>query len=106
MGFSFVSLKREQSLFAEGIIPERRVQEAASAVETDRARLRQSEKALGLAGLDAASIKRIAAGGPLQDGLVVTAKTAGTKAIQSSRKRFICLPTLLFYLSFTLRDTP
>lgn len=72
------TLKREQSLFAEGIIPERRVQEAAAAAEGDRARLRQSEKALALAGLDTGSIKRIAAGGALQDGLLVTAKTAGT----------------------------
>ena len=72
------TLKREQSLFAEGIIPERRVQEAAASVEADRARLRHSEKALTLAGLDSASIKRIMQGGALQDGLLITAKAAGS----------------------------
>ena len=72
------ALLREQQLFAEGIIPERRVLEAAAAADEDRARVRQSEAALRLAGLDAASIKRIGAGGTMQDGLTVHAKAAGT----------------------------
>ena len=70
--------QRERLLFAEGIIPERRVQEADGAVEGDRARVQQAEAALRLAGVDAASIRKIAAGGTLQDGLTVHAKTAGT----------------------------
>ncbi len=70
--------QRERALLAEGIVPERRVQEAESAAEEDRARLQQAEAALRLAGVDATSIRKIAAGGALQDGLTVHAKTAGT----------------------------
>ena len=70
--------QRERMLFADGIIPERRVQEAEGAAEEDRARLQQAEGALRLAGVDAASVRKIAAGGALQDGLTVHAKTAGT----------------------------
>ena len=70
--------QRERMLFADGIIPERRVQEAEGADEADRARVQQAEAALRLAGVDAASVKKIAAGGALQDGLTVHAKRAGT----------------------------
>ena len=72
------TLQRERSLAAEGIIPERRVQEAEGAAEEAQARLRQAEAALRLAGLDTASIKKIAAGGGLQDGLTLVAKSSGT----------------------------
>ena len=71
------TLARERQLFGEGIIPERRVQEAESTAQDDTARLRHAEAALRLAGIDAATIQRIAASGILQDGLVVRAKTAG-----------------------------
>ena len=70
--------QRERMLFADGIIPERRVQEAESAAEDDRARLQQAQAALRLAGMDAASVTKIEMGGALQDGLTVHAKTAGT----------------------------
>ncbi|MBI2750605.1 MAG: efflux RND transporter periplasmic adaptor subunit [Burkholderiales bacterium] len=70
--------QRERMLFADGIIPERRVQEAEGAAEEDRARVQQAEAALRLAGMDTASVRKIAAGGALQDGLTVHAKTAGT----------------------------
>ncbi len=70
--------QRERMLFTDGIIPERRVQEAESAAEEDRARVQQTEAALRLAGVDAASVKKIAAGGALQDGLTVHAKMSGT----------------------------
>ncbi len=70
--------QRERMLFADGIIPERRVQEADGAAEEDRARVQQAEAALRLAGLDRGSVKKIAAGGALQDGLTVHAKSAGT----------------------------
>lgn len=72
------AVQRERMLFTDGIIPERRVQEAEGDAEEDRARLQQAEAALRLAGLDAASIKKIGAGGTLQDGLTVHAKAAGT----------------------------
>ena len=70
--------QRERMLFTEGIIPERRVQEADGAAEEDRARVQQAEAALRLAGMDVASVRKIAAGGALQDGLTVHAKTGGT----------------------------
>ena len=70
--------QRERMLAVEGIIPERRVQEAEGAAEEDRARVRQAEAALRLAGVDSASVKEIGAGGALQDGLTVHAKMAGT----------------------------
>ena len=72
------TLQRERTLFTEGIIPERRVQEAEAAAEEGRARLQQAEAALRLAGLDAGRIKKIGAGGALQDSLTVHAKAAGT----------------------------
>lgn len=71
------TLQREKALLAEGIIPERRVQEAEAAAQDDAARQRQAEAALRLAGIDAASIQRIAAGGTLQDGVMVRARAAG-----------------------------
>ena len=72
------TVQRERMLFTDGIIPERRVQEAEGDAEADRARLQQAEAALRLAGLDATSIKKIRTGGTLQDGLTVHAQTAGT----------------------------
>lgn len=69
--------QRERLLFADGIIPERRVQEAESAAAEDMARQRQAESALRLAGLDAAAIRRVAGGGALQDALVLHARTPG-----------------------------
>lgn len=71
------TLQREKSLLGEGIIPERRVQEAEAAAQDAVARQRQAESALRLAGIDAASIQRIAIGGSLQDGVVVRARAAG-----------------------------
>lgn len=79
------TLLRERALFAEGIIPERRVQEAEGAAEADNARLRQAEAALRLAGLDPNSIKKIAAGGALQDGVTVFAKAPGTVMMLSAK---------------------
>ncbi len=72
------TLQRERMLLAEGIIPERRVQEAEGSAEESRARVQQAEAALRLAGVDAAGILQIAAGGTLEAGLTVYAKAAGT----------------------------
>lgn len=70
-------LVRERQLFGEGIIPERRVQEAEAAERSDTGRVRQAEAALRLAGADASALKRIGEGGRLDDGLVVRARAAG-----------------------------
>ena len=79
------TLQRERALFTEGIIPERRVQEAEGAAEEGSARLRQAEAALRLAGLDPNSIKKIAAGAGLQDGVTVFAKAPGTVMALSAK---------------------
>ena len=71
------TLARERSLFGEGIIPERRVQEAQAAAAGDAARQRQAEAALRLAGADAATLQHAANGGALQDSLTVRARAAG-----------------------------
>lgn len=71
------TLQREKQLAAEGIVPERRAQDAETAAAEDRARLRQAEAALRLAGLDAAAIRRVAEGGAMQDALLIRARAGG-----------------------------
>lgn len=70
--------KRERALFNEGIIPERRVQEAQAALQESEAALRQAKAALRLSGLPAAAINRITASGKLEDSLTLRAAQAGT----------------------------
>ena len=74
---SAITVKRERELFAEGIIPQRRVQEAEAAAAQHQARQRQSEAALRLAGIDGTAIGRITAGGAIDSVLVLRARTAG-----------------------------
>ncbi|MDO9167414.1 MAG: efflux RND transporter periplasmic adaptor subunit [Rhodoferax sp.] len=71
------TLQRERLLFADGIVPERRVQEAESTAAEDQARQRHAEAALRLAGLDAPTIRRVADGGAMQDALVLRARSPG-----------------------------
>lgn len=71
------SLERERQLFAEGIIPERRVQEAEAADQEATARQIYAESSLRLAGVDPATIRKMTNGGGLQDELVVRAKSDG-----------------------------
>lgn len=72
------ALTREQALLADGIVPERRVQESQAAAAEARIRQTQAEAALRLAGADAGSIRRVADGGAMQDVLVLRARTPGT----------------------------
>ncbi len=74
------TLNREKALFAEGIIPERRVQEAQMAASTATAAIRQAEAAMRLAGAESAVIRRVASGGRPDDALVVRAKREGLVA--------------------------
>lgn len=69
--------QREQSLFNEGIIPQRRVQEAQAALAESEAALAQARAALALSGMDGATINRVAAGGKLESSLTLTAAKAG-----------------------------
>lgn len=71
------TLQRERQLFAEGIIPQRRVQEAEAVSAQNQARQRQSEAALRLAGLDQVTIRRVADGGTLDSVVVLRARSAG-----------------------------
>lgn len=74
------TLQRERQLLAEGIIPERRVQEAEAAAAEAQARLRQAEAALRLAGLDEAAIRRVASGDVVDSALTLRARASGLVA--------------------------
>lgn len=74
------TLQRERALLTEGIIPERRVQEAETVGAESQARLRQAEAALRLAGLDEATIRRVAAGGAVDNTLTLRARAPGLVA--------------------------
>ena len=69
--------RREQALFNEGIIPQRRVQEAQAALMEGEAALNQAKSILRLSGMSAATINRVAASGKLQDSITLTAMQAG-----------------------------
>ncbi len=69
--------QREQALFDEGIIPQRRVQEAQAGLKEIEAALNQAKAALRLSGMSAATIERIAASGKPQDSITLAATQAG-----------------------------
>lgn len=76
-GLARQAAQRERALFDEGIIAQRRVQEAQAALSDSEAALRQAKAALRLAGLPPQAIERIAAGGKLEDGLILHAAQGG-----------------------------
>ncbi len=69
--------RREQALFDEGIIPQRRVQETQAGLKEAEAALNQAKAALRLSGMPTATIERIAASGKPQDSITLTAMQAG-----------------------------
>lgn len=69
--------KREQDLFGEGLIAQRRVQEAQAALQEAEATLKQAKTALRLSGMSMAAIDKVAASGNPQDSLVLAATQAG-----------------------------
>ena len=69
--------RREQALFKEGIIPQRRVQEAQAALTEGEAALNQAKSILRLSGMSTATINRVAASGKLQDSITLTAMQSG-----------------------------
>ena len=69
--------RREQALFDEGIIPQRRVQETQAALMEGEAALNHARAALRLSGMSPAAIARIAASGEPQDGITLAATQAG-----------------------------
>ncbi len=69
--------QREKQLLDEGIIPERRVQEAQAALSEHEASLKQAKAALRLSGMPVAVINQVIASGDPQDGLTLVAASAG-----------------------------
>ncbi len=69
--------QREQQLFDDGIIPQRRVQEALASLKETEAVLGQAKAALRLTGMTAETIDGIAASGNPQDSMTLTAMQAG-----------------------------
>ncbi|MDO9195665.1 efflux RND transporter periplasmic adaptor subunit [Rhodoferax sp.] len=69
--------KREQDLFGEGLIAQRRVQEAQAALQEAEATLKQAKSALRLSGMSMSVIDKVAASGNPQDSLVLAATQAG-----------------------------
>lgn len=69
--------RREQELFSEGLIAQRRVQEAHAALQEADATLRQAKTALRLSGMSMAAIDKVAASGNPQESLVLAAIQAG-----------------------------
>jgi cobalt-zinc-cadmium efflux system membrane fusion protein len=69
--------QREQALYAEGLIAQRRVQEAQAAMMDADAALLQAKAALRLMGMSSASIDKVLASGKPQDSLLLTAPQAG-----------------------------
>ena len=72
-----LAARREESLFSEGIIPQRRVYETQAALKEAEAAFNQAKAQLILSGMDSAAIARLASGGKLETSLTLTAAKAG-----------------------------
>ncbi len=75
------AVQREQQLFKEGIIAQRRVQEALAAQRQASAALVQAKAALRLSGMSPATIETVIRSGQLQDSIVLSAAQAGTVSL-------------------------
>lgn len=69
--------QREQQLYAEGIIPKRRVQEADAALKQAEATLQYAKATLRMSGMSASAISALTQSGKLQDGIILYASKAG-----------------------------
>ena len=69
--------QREQLLFDEGIIPQRRVQEAQASLKEGEAALMQAKAALRLSGMPTETIEHIAASGKPEDSLTLVSTQVG-----------------------------
>lgn len=74
---AFQSAEREQQLFKEGIIPQRRLQEAQAGRAEAKAALHLAKAALRLGGMSATAIEQVAASGVPQDSITLSAAKAG-----------------------------
>ncbi|GAB3414404.1 efflux RND transporter periplasmic adaptor subunit [Massilia agilis] len=71
------TVERERALFGEGIVAQRRLQEAEAVQAEARAALSQARSALRLAGMAPGAIERVAAGGKPDDSITVAAAASG-----------------------------
>lgn len=69
--------QREQQLFDEGIIPQRRVQESQAGLKEGEATLKQARAALRLTGMPSETIDEIAASGNPQESLTLVSPQVG-----------------------------
>lgn len=71
------ALKRDQELFKDGIIAQRRMQETQSAYETSQALLHERQQTLKLAGMSEAQVQQLAHQRRLQNGMTILAPISG-----------------------------
>ena len=93
------TMQREQQLFDEGIIAQRRVQEAHAALSESEATLKQAKTALRLSGMPAATINQVIASGSPQDMLtLVAAKTGIVTEIEVKNGQRVEAATALLHI--------
>lgn len=71
------ALKRDQELYKDGIISQRRMQETQSAYETSQALMHERQQTLKLAGMGEGQIQQLAQKRSLQNGLSIVAPISG-----------------------------
>ena len=71
------ALKRDQELFKDGIIAQRRLQETQSAYETSQALMHERQQTLKLAGMSEAQIRQLAQKRSMQNGMAIIAPISG-----------------------------
>lgn len=71
------ALKRDQELFKDGIISQRRMQETQSAHETSQALMYEHQQTLKLAGMSDAQIRQLAQKRSMQNGVAIMAPISG-----------------------------
>jgi len=71
------ALKRDQELFKDGIIAQRRLQETQSAYETSQALMHERKQTLKLAGMSEGQIQQLAQRRSMQNGMAIVAPISG-----------------------------
>lgn len=96
------TMQREQQLFDEGIIAQRRVQEAHAALSENEAALKQAKAALRLSGMPVATINKVMTSGSPQDMLtLVAAKTGVVTEIEVKNGQRVEAATALLHIAQT-----
>lgn len=96
------TMQREQQLFDEGIIAQRRVQEAHATLSESEAAFKQAKAALRLSGMSAATINQVLASGNPQDMLtLVAAKTGVVTEIEVKNGQRVEAATALLHIAQT-----